>query len=178
MKRGDAIACKEEKMSRNLLMLAAAALLLPACEKAERHDAVETTQAETAADESAIRAINQRWLELIRNNDATGIAQLYAEDAAVMPANEKAAVGRQAIGEWWNRSMQMSGYDLTFQTDQLILSKSGDMALDRGTYRFAAAPPEGTISDTGKYVVVWRKIGGKWKVAADIFNSDLPAAGG
>ncbi|HEU5285364.1 MAG TPA: DUF4440 domain-containing protein [Sphingomicrobium sp.] len=165
-------------MSKNLLMLAAAALLLPACEKAGRTDSVEATQAETAADESAIRAINQRWLELIRNKDSAAIAQLYAEDAAVMPANEKAAQGRQAIGDWWNRSMQMPGYDLTFSTDQLLLSKSSDMALDRGTYRFAATPPSGAISDTGKYVVVWRKVGGEWKVAADIFNSDLPAAGG
>ena len=34
------------------------------------------------------------------------------------------------------------------------------------------------LTDTGKYVVVWRKIDGKWKAAADIFNSDLPASGG
>lgn len=165
-------------MTRKMLILAAAAVLLPACEKAERSDAIETTQADTAADDQAIRAINQRWLELIRNKDSAAIAQLYAEDAAVMPTNEKAAVGRQAIGEWWKRSMQMPGYDLTFATDQLLLSKSGDLALDRGTYRFAATPAQGAISDTGKYVVVWRKVGGEWKVAADIFNSDLPAAGG
>ncbi|HUE79073.1 MAG TPA: DUF4440 domain-containing protein [Sphingomicrobium sp.] len=161
-----------------LLLLAASAILLPACNRADRDPASEIAQVDTAADESAIRAINQRWLELIRNKDAAGIAQLYAEDGAVMPANEKATVGRQAIGEWWNRSMQMPGFDLTFQTDQLVMSKAGDMALDRGTYRFAATPAQGAISDTGKYVVVWRKIGDEWKVAADIFNSDLPAAGG
>ena len=34
------------------------------------------------------------------------------------------------------------------------------------------------MTDTGKYVVVWRKIGSEWKAAADIFNSDLPASGG
>ena len=32
--------------------------------------------------------------------------------------------------------------------------------------------------DVGKYVVVWRKVGDEWKAAADIFNSDKPAAGG
>ena len=163
---------------RYLLLLAASAGLLPACSQAERKEAGEAVQADSAADESAIRGINERWLELIRNKDSAGIAQLYAEDGAALPPNEKAAVGRQAIGEWWNRSMQMPGYELTFQTDQLVLSKSGDMALDRGTYRFAATPAQGAISDSGKFVVVWRKIGGEWKVAADIFNSDLPAAGG
>lgn len=157
-----------------------AALALGACNvdrKQDKADAGEMTAA-AAADEQSIRGINERWLQLIRAKDAAGIAQLYAEDAAVMPANEKAAQGRVAIGEWWNRWMQVPGYDLTFQTDQLLLSRSGDMALDRGTYRFAATLPAGPIDDTGKYVVVWRKVGGEWKVAADIFNSDLPAAGG
>ncbi len=164
--------------ARYLLLLAASAAMLPACTLTERNPDGEAAQVDSAAEEGAIRGLNQRWLELIRNKDSAGIAQLYAEDGAVMPANDKAAVGRQAIGEWWNRSMQMPGYDLTFSTDQLLLSKSGDMALDRGTYRFAATPAQGAISDTGKYVVVWRKMGGEWKVAADIFNSDLPAAGG
>jgi ketosteroid isomerase-like protein len=31
--------------------------------------------------------------------------------------------------------------------------------------------PNGRIEDDGKYVVVWRKTGKGWQVAADIFNS-------
>jgi ketosteroid isomerase-like protein len=43
-------------------------------------------------------------------------------------------------------------------------SKGGDLGYTSGTYAFS-------------YVVVWKKdAGGKWKVDADIFNSDLPAA--
>lgn len=163
------------------LTLAVGALALAGCDaanKAETGTANDATVVDSAADEQAIRGINERWLRLIADKDAAAIAQLYAEDAAVMPSNEKAAVGREAIGRWWDRSMKMPGYDLTFQTDQLVLSRSGDMALDRGTYRFRATPPEGAVDDTGKYVVVWRKIDGEWEVAADIFNSDLPLAGG
>ena len=33
------------------------------------------------------------------------------------------------------------------------------------------------VADRGKFVEVWKKqADGKWKVVADIFNSDLPAA--
>ncbi len=74
--------------------------------------------------------------------------------------------------------MQTPGFDLTFVPEQIIVSSSGDMALDRGTYRLAVAPNGTAQTDTGKYVVVWRKVGGEWKAAADIFNSDLPASGG
>ena len=52
------------------------------------------------------------------------------------------------------------------------------MALDRGTYRLTVAPGGTEQTETGKYVVVWRKIGDEWKAAADIFNSDLPPPAG
>lgn len=164
--------------AKYLLLLAASASLLPGCDKADRKDETQAAQVSTAAEEQAINGVNQRWLELIRAKDAAAIAQLYAEDGVVMPPNEPAARGREAIAQWWGRSMQMPGFDLTFETDQLLVSASADMALDRGTYRFKAAPPEGAIDDNGKFVVVWKKVGGDWKVAADIFNSDRPAGGG
>lgn len=161
-----------------VLAIACSAAALSACDRATGPDGNRVAQADAAADEQAIRSTNERWLQLIRAKDAAAIAQLYAEDGAVMPTNEKAALGRESIEQWWNSSMQMPGYDLTFETDQLLVSQAGDMALDRGTYRFAATPPGGAIDDSGKYVVVWRKVDGEWKVAADIFNSDGPAAGG
>ena len=65
-----------------------------------------------------------------------------------------------------------------FVPEQIIVSTSGDLALDRGTYKLAVAPKGTAQTDTGKYVVVWRKVGGEWKAAADIFNSDLPAGAG
>ena len=74
--------------------------------------------------------------------------------------------------------MHTPGFDLTFVPEGIIVSGSGDMALDRGTYSLTVAPGGSTQTDTGKYVVVWRKIGGDWKAAADIFNSDLPVSGG
>lgn len=161
-----------------VLAIACSAAALSACDRTTVADANSVDQADAAADEQAIRSMNERWLQLIRAKDAAAIAQLYADDGAVMPPNEKAASGRESIEQWWSSSMQTPGFDLTFETDQLVVSQAGDMALDRGTYRFAATPPGGAIDDSGKYVVVWRKVDGEWKVAADIFNSDGPAAGG
>jgi uncharacterized protein (TIGR02246 family) len=130
------------------------------------------------ADEQAIRGQVDRWLELVKAKDAAGIAALYAEDGAVMPPNAPIGKGRAAIQQTWASLMQTPGFALTFAPEQIVVSASGDMALDRGTYRLALAPHGTAQSDTGKYVVVWRKIGGEWKAAADIFNSDLPASGG
>ena len=170
-------------MTKSLLLLSVVALLLPSCQPGAKtgDDIVEANAAaavDAGADEQAIRGQVDRWLELVKAKDAAGIAALYAEDGAVMPPNAPIGKGRPAIQQTWASMMQTPGFDLTFVPEQIIVSSSGDMALDRGTYKFAAAPNGKAITDTGKYVVVWRKIGNEWKAAADIFNSDLAASGG
>lgn len=158
--------------SNVLLVVVASIALLPGCERAERQQMPEAIQANASADEQAIRAVNGRWLELIRSKDGNRISELYAEDGAVMPQGQPIQRGREAIARWWSEMMTMPGYDLSFDDEVIIVSSAGDMALDRGTYRFRANPASGPVNDAGKYVVVWRKLGGEWKVAADIFNSD------
>ena len=170
-------------MTKRLLLLSVAALLLPACQAGEKpvNDSADmhgTTVVDNGAAEQAIRGHVDRWLRLVKAKDAAGIAELYAEDGAVMPPNAPIAKGRAAIQKTWASMMGTPGFDLTFVPEQIIVSSSGDMALDRGTYKLAVAPNGTAQTDTGKYVVVWRKIGSEWKAAADIFNSDVPASGG
>jgi len=170
-------------MTRSLLLLSVATLLLPACgagDKPGNNMAEANTAAaiDVGAEEQAIRGQVDHWLKLVKAKDAAGIAALYADDGAVMPPNAPIGKGRTAIQQTWAAMMQTPGFDLTFVPDQIIVSSSGDMALDRGTYKLAVAPTGTARTDTGKYVVVWRKIGSEWKAAADIFNSDLPVEGG
>lgn len=172
---------EETGMAKFMLLgtLVCSSILLAACSAnaPERNGANATAQAsEAARDVQAIRMANERWLELIRAKDATAIAQLYAEDGALMPPNSPMANSRQAIRDAWQSMMQTPNFDLTFAAESIVVSSSGDMALDRGTYDLAMNPPSGPVRDNGKYVVVWRKFGSEWKVAADIFNSNRPSS--
>lgn len=125
-----------------------------------------------AAHEEAIRAANEQWLALVANHDAAGVAKLYTADGAMMAPGAPIAQGAAALETAWSGMMEMPGFGLTFEADEIVIAKGGDMALDRGTYEFSVDGPEGPTKDIGKYVVVWRNVDGAWKVAADIFNSD------
>jgi uncharacterized protein (TIGR02246 family) len=168
-------------MRNRLLLLSATAMLLASCEarKADNAsiEANAVSAADSAADETAIRGQVDQWLKLVKAKDAAAIAQLYAEDGAVMPPNAPIAKGRADIEKTWASLMNTPGFDLTFAPEVIVVASSGDMALDRGTYRLSVSPSGTPQTDTGKYVVVWRKVNGEWKAAADIFNSDLPLAG-
>lgn len=158
---------------------AAAALLLTGCSPAnERNEGARNAVAAVAQHETAIRSIIEQWLSAIRNRDAAAISRLYAPDGVLMAPGAPIAMGPSAIEQAWRGMMATPGFDLTFQPAQIVVASAGDMALDRGTYRFSSTGPNGPVSDTGKYVVVWRNVGGEWKAAADIFNSDgAPPAG-
>ncbi len=126
----------------------------------------------TESDEATIRATNKAWMEAIAAKDAKAVAAIYAEDGQMLPPNAPKAVGREALEKGWAGLMGMPGMTLTFETEKFVFAKSGDLAVDIGTYRFAA----GGQTDTGKSVVTWTKRDGKWLVLTDMFSSDLPVA--
>ena len=166
-------------MKIRLVLLSATALLISSCDTGQKNANGTLSEAavgnSSSADEEAIRGQVARWLQLIKSKDAAAIAQMYTEDGAFMPSNATISKGRSAIQQSWAAMVNTSGFELTFAPEQILVSSSGDMALDRGIYHLTVAPDGTKHNDTGKYVVVWRKVGGEWKAAADIINSDLPA---
>jgi ketosteroid isomerase-like protein len=50
------------------------------------------------------------------------------------------------------------------------------MAFDEGHVNLEMDTPQGRAKDTAKYLVGWKKVGGAWKVAYDMFNGNAPAA--
>ena len=170
-------------MQRAPLLLSVASMLLFGCQAAqnpanESGQNKQSAAVDAAADEQAIRGQVERWQQLVRARDAAAIAQLYTEDGVVMPPNAPIGRGRAAIQQTWASMMGTPGFELVIIPEQILVSASRDMALDRGTYRLTTGPSGAPQRDTGKYVVVWRNVGGSWRAAADIFNSDLPAGPG
>jgi ketosteroid isomerase-like protein len=56
------------------------------------------------------------------------------------------------------------------------VTELGDTAYEVGAYMMRLQPPgAAVVNGTGKYVVVWQRQGdGAWKLAVDIWNTDLP----
>ena len=127
------------------------------------------------AEAQRIRELGSAWVAAVGAKDIAAIQNFYAPDAQFLAPNAPPAQGHEAIGEAWRGLVQLPGLVMTFGATRIEVSESGDLAYDVGTYALGFDSESGRVNDNGKYVVVWKKVGGEWKAVADIFNSNLPA---
>ncbi len=128
-----------------------------------------------AAVERAIRKMDREWVGAAVRGDAATIADFYAPDGVFLIPNGPPAEGPKAIGEAWKGLRSLPNLSLNYRATRIDVAASGDLATAVGTYDLAFSGASGRVRDAGKYVVVWRKLDGEWKVIADIYNSNLKA---
>ncbi len=133
-----------------------------------------------AADEAAIRQADAASLKAIAAKQLDATLSFYDEGASLFIPNAPIVTGREAIRKAWTQMFAATGFAFTPKTTQVEVARSGDLACVQGSYESAANAPKGAlVTDRGKFVVVWKKqADGAWKVAADIWNSDLAPAPG
>jgi ketosteroid isomerase-like protein len=144
----------------------------PKAETPEQADQRMATEA--AAARTAIEASNQQFMAYFNAGQSDSLAGLYAENGRMMAPNGAAAVGRAAMATSMNGMAAMKP-TLVLTTEDVAVN--GPLAIERGTYKFTFTPPgaPAAVTDTGKYLVHWHMMGGKWMMVDDIWNSDLPA---
>lgn len=126
-----------------------------------------------AEDEARIREISREWVVAAANKDAKTMGEFYTPDGRFMAPNAPAAEGREAAQAAWQDFLQLPSLQLTFAPTMVQVAESGEIAYAIGTYEFSFDGDHGRVQDRGKYVDVWEKIDGDWKLKLDIFNSDL-----
>jgi uncharacterized protein (TIGR02246 family) len=122
-----------------------------------------------AQDKATIERLNDAWMAAFNRGDAAAVAAMYAEDAYVLPPGADMIKGRAAIEAFWHQaSQQMRDAKLT-TIDVLPLGPRAAREIGTVTLQTKTQPPQEIV---GKYAVVWRKVGGRWKLAADIWNTN------
>jgi len=120
---------------------------------------------------AGISATNQAFMDAFGRGDAAGVADLYTKTGSVLPPNFEVIGGIEAIRGFWQGAMDMGIKEAKLETVDLEVYQGA--AWERGNYTLTGA--KGEVMDRGKYIVIWKDEGGKWKLHRDIWNSSLPA---
>jgi uncharacterized protein (TIGR02246 family) len=123
--------------------------------------------APASAQKSEIEAVNARWTEFFNKGDFAGVASLYTTDATAFPPGSAMVQGGAAIGAMWKSMAEQVSDPKVTTLDVKSLGPSA--AREIGTFSLKTKGPT-PQEVTGKYVVVWEKVGNDWKLAADIWN--------
>jgi uncharacterized protein (TIGR02246 family) len=115
----------------------------------------------------AVEAGNRAFIAAFLRGDARAVADLYTENAQVIAPGAPVARGRSAIAAAWQKSIDAGVKDLSLDTADV--ESAGDLACETGKVRLLAK--DGGVTEA-RYVVVWKRTNGKWKLHRDIWNQE------
>jgi uncharacterized protein (TIGR02246 family) len=120
---------------------------------------------------SEIDAANAKWIAAFNKGDAAAVAQLYTERATALPPGAPMAKGRAAIQAFWDGAIKGGVKNVTLKSVQV--NQFGNAAREIGEFSLDAPNAQQQIThEQGKYVVLWRNVGGGWKLDTDIWNGN------
>lgn len=119
-----------------------------------------------------IEAANQALSNYISKGDSVGLASAYSKEGAIMINNMPSVKGKENIMKVWGGFINAGVGHMSITTIEIW--GNDDYITEEGLVTFETK--NGTLIDKGKYLVLWKKEDGKWKLHRDIANSDLPSA--
>ena len=120
---------------------------------------------------SDILACNKHFMDEFGRGDAAALANLYTVGGQLLPPNSEVLAGREAIRAFWQAALDSGLTGATLDTVEV--DSMGETAAEVGRYTLRGKG--GQVADAGKYVVVWKREGGGWKLHRDIWNTNRPA---
>jgi uncharacterized protein (TIGR02246 family) len=130
-----------------------------------------TTQIPPMDVRESIGAANTQFMTAFGQGDAAGVAACYTDDALVLPPHSEEVRGRAAIEAFWRGVIELGLKAARLET--LEAASLGDTVYEVGRYTLLGEG--GQVADRGKYVVLWRSEGERWRIHRDIWNTSAPA---
>ena len=136
----------------------------------------ESSTSETVADEPKRDTVDYRAVidetnklfaaSALKGDSAAFVSTIYHPDANIFPPNEP-SMDAKKVASMMTQFSKMGITAFTLDTKEIF--EGDETVTEVGVYEMGDGKK--TI-DKGKYIVVWKKDGDKWKLFRDIWNSD------
>jgi ketosteroid isomerase-like protein len=122
------------------------------------------------AERESLLAADVRFDELSGDSGpASAFSKFLVNDALILPRNGPAVTGLENIAK------SLAGeYSLRWIPQDAVVSERADMGYTWGNWLLTVDTDSGVLERRGKYLNVWVKRNGEWKVLVDIGNQADP----
>ena len=130
---------------------------------------VEVTKSATAEE---LSQMNRDFAAALNNKDAVAAANLYTEDATLLPPGEPPVSGRENIRKYWEGAIGAGAFDVSVATTST--GSHGDIGYEVGRFRMSIKAADGSVTvENGKYVELLKRMeDGTWKSTHGVWNTD------
>ena len=133
---------------------------------------------------ATIEALNQQFVETFKACDFAALGNIFANDAVFCPPNANMITGKGNIQSFWERNKATQSLRFDLQRVKL-LAENVIRVVGTLTMQVAFAMPPGVAQYAGpqsreinlKYIFIWQKIDGEWKIESAIWNRIGPSRG-
>lgn len=155
-------------MTKFFLSAGLALVLFSCSDNASQSTTASTDSFDLSEVKKSIEATNKQFGDAAVKGDSATVVSFYHSDAKLFPPNmpegKSSVIGSMSkqLTSMGIKSFTLTAGDVTGNADQVV---------ETGTWEMGDGSK--TI-DKGKYIVVWKKENGNWKLWRDIWNSDNP----
>lgn len=120
--------------------------------------------------EEAVKEGLDAWEAAFNAGDGKALADLYTEDAVLLPPGAERIEGRAKIAEFWQGAMDAGLQDPSLEAVEVV--EFGEHAYEVGALSISAPGADGEPAPvSGKYMVIWQRgDDGTWRLHRDIWN--------
>jgi ketosteroid isomerase-like protein len=131
-----------------------------------------------AAEKERLLRRDSEWAHAAsEGRDVDHILSYWTDDAVVLPPGLPPVVGKAALRQYVEGSMQIPGFRITWESKDVTFSPDGQLAYMFSRNEVTVNAPDGTpIITEGRAVTIWRRESdGEWRCAVDIWNAESAA---
>jgi ketosteroid isomerase-like protein len=131
----------------------------------------ETKDLSTETMKKIVSERNLVYNNAMVNGDSLNLVNHFTSDCVVLPPNGEQIVGKAAIIPAVMSFSKMGIKKFTDETTRVL--GGSNYIIEEGNYFFGGE--NNSTLDKGKYLCVWKKEGGEWRVCSNMWNTSLPA---
>ena len=122
------------------------------------------------SDLDIIRVNINKFSAALMASDTVAVNDAYTADGKILPNGSPILEG-ESLRAYWNRGIRNGQIYYLHKVTPSEIKIIGDHAYDFGYYEGESGYGDKRSKWKGKYVIIWKKVSGDWKIYLDIWNS-------
>lgn len=138
--------------------------------------AIPLTHPELSPGVLELLTLDGEFAQSVAKGGGAAFGSWFADDGMTLNNGKDPVLGKARVAASANWDPKQ--YQLTWQPLGGQMGPDGNMGFTWGHYEGHSRDAKGNdVSTHGRYITVWKKVNGKWKVALDAGADEPPAAG-